>query len=118
MFADVPGVRIFGEEDGASGSSDQDNHWLTAILVDPKRAGWSVAELMCYLSDHDIEARPLWKPMHLQPAFAPSDSYLNGTSERLFSTGLALPSGSALTPEEVSRVSQAVATFLEGRRSR
>ena len=56
------------------------------------------------MSAVDIESRPLWKPMHLQPVFAATPSRVNGTSERLFDHGLCLPSGSVLTDAQVDRV--------------
>ena len=74
-----------------------------------------VAPTTCgsHLAEADIEARPLWKPMHLQPVFADRPAYTNGTSERLFRTGLSLPSGSALTDDQFERVVAHVRTFLE-----
>lgn len=106
MFARMPGVDVFG----ASGD-EFDNAWLTAILVDPEVAGWSVAELRDWLSEADIESRPLWKPMHLQPVFAGARAELTGNAERLFEQGLALPSGSALTDEQVARIDSRIASF-------
>ena len=79
------------------------NHWLTCITVDP--AGGTTPEaLRSALEGADIEARPTWKPMHLQPVFAGADAVVDGTSERLFATGLCLPSGGAMTLEEQDRV--------------
>ena len=80
------------------------NHWLTTILIDPKKTGTSNKLLMEALERHNIESRHLWKPMHLQPVFADSPTYLNGTSERLFQQGLCLPSGSNMTDEDRERV--------------
>jgi dTDP-4-amino-4,6-dideoxygalactose transaminase len=56
------------------------------------------------LGDEDIEARHLWKPMHAQPVFSTARAFINGTSDRLFSSGVTLPSGSILTDDEVQRV--------------
>ena len=109
-FADVPGVRLFqraGDED--------DNCWLTAVLVDPDAAGWTREDLRRRLDEAGIESRPLWKPMHLQPVFARARAHLDGSAERLFATGLSLPSGSALTGEQVDRVLDLVHGFLAGR---
>jgi dTDP-4-amino-4,6-dideoxygalactose transaminase len=64
------------------------------------------------LAEEDIEARHLWKPMHLQPVFAGARAFLDGTAEHLFSTGLTLPSGSALREEEVNTVIDAVRAAL------
>jgi dTDP-4-amino-4,6-dideoxygalactose transaminase len=122
LFAEVAGVSVFGGTDdgSADGSADgehptRDNFWLTSVLVDPEVAGWSTEDLRVFLAARDIEARPLWKPMHLQPVFAAAPAYVTGTSERLFHTGLSLPSGSALSEEQFERVTSAVTAFLEAR---
>lgn len=107
LFAGVPGVEIFG------GKQDQeDNFWLTSILVDPKIAGWTADELRQQLVQENIESRPLWKPMHLQPVFAARRSALTGAAQRLYETGLTLPSGSVLSESDLDRVSSAIASFL------
>ena len=116
LFAGVPGVTVFGEPSGADGGPTRDNFWLSSILVDPLRAGFSAEDLRLSLAAADIEARPLWKPMHLQPVFSGSRAVVNGTSERLFSTGLSLPSGSVLTAAQVERIEGVVSSFLEVRR--
>ena len=110
LFAGVPGVSIFGEP------SEEDNCWLTSVLVDADAAGFSAEDVRLALLEADIEARPLWKPMHLQPVFAGARAFVNGTSQRLFETGLSLPSGSVLTDVEVARVDAALAPFVGGRR--
>lgn len=120
----VPGVQIFGEpsrsgergptEDGAT----QDNCWLTALLVDPAVAGWSAEDLRRALAGAGIEARPLWKPMHLQPAFAEAPATITGVAERLFHTGVSLPSGSGLTGEQIERIEAVLMPFLERARGR
>jgi dTDP-4-amino-4,6-dideoxygalactose transaminase len=119
LFADVAGVSVFGGDDGrdAAPGTDHDNFWLTSIVVDPHVAGWSADDLRAYLAEHDVEARPLWKPMHLQPVFTHCPSYENGTSERLFRTGLSLPSGSALTDDQFQCVQHHILRFLEGKSS-
>lgn len=80
------------------------NCWLTCIKVDEKDAGFSASELSAKMSEADIETRPLWKPMHLQPVFASSPAYVNGVAERQFSCGLCLPSGPMVTDDDVNRV--------------
>jgi dTDP-4-amino-4,6-dideoxygalactose transaminase len=107
LFARVPGVRVFQRP-----GDDADNCWLTAVVVDPDRAGWSADHLRVALDAADIETRPLWKPMHRQPVFAGARSHLNGSADRLFATGLALPSGSALTSDQIGRVTAALGSFL------
>ncbi|CAH0213369.1 Putative pyridoxal phosphate-dependent aminotransferase EpsN [Microbacterium oxydans] len=110
LFADVAGVEVFG----AAGDQD-DNVWLTSIIVDSDVTGWQPHELAAALGADDIESRPLWKPMHLQPVFAGSRGVITGASEALFERGLTLPSGSALTVEQRERVRSAIAAFLDGR---
>ena len=107
LFADVDGVTILGRA-----GDDADNCWLTAILVDEAITRWSPRELSEALDSNDIESRPLWKPMHLQPVYADRPTVVNGSSETLFAAGLALPSGSVLTSEEVARVTATIEKFL------
>jgi dTDP-4-amino-4,6-dideoxygalactose transaminase len=81
------------------------NRWLTCILIDPiSNNGLTREEIRLSLEEVNIEARPLWKPMHQQPVFASSKNYLNGVSDKLFENGLCLPSGSNLTDEEFGRI--------------
>ena len=114
LFAEIEGVEVFGGEDGSTtAAADHDNYWLTSVVVDETVTGWSAASLQQHLAALDIEARPLWKPMHLQPVFSDATSYVDGTSEALFRSGLSLPSGSALTSEQFAKVTTAVATFAK-----
>lgn len=80
------------------------NYWLSTILVNPQEAGFTYQELSARLTAADIENRPLWKPMHLQPVFAKAPAYVNGVSEALFAQGLCLPSGPMVTDEDVDRI--------------
>jgi len=81
------------------------NRWLTCILVDPNsNKGLTREKIRLVMDAENIETRPLWKPMHQQPIFANSKSYLNGISDKLFENGLCLPSGSNLTAEEFERI--------------
>lgn len=80
------------------------NYWLSTILVNPQEAGSTYQELSARLTAADIESRPLWKPMHLQPVFAKAPAYVNGVSEALFAQGLCLPSGPMVTDEDVDRI--------------
>lgn len=114
----VPGVRVFGEPSRVDEGTTQDNCWLTALLVDPALAGWSAENLRLALADAGIEARPLWKPMHLQPAFAEASATITGVAERLFHTGVSLPSGSGLTGEQIERIEAVLMPFLERARAR
>lgn len=91
------------------------NRWLTTILLDPARnAGLRPDDIRLALAEANIEARPLWKPMHLQPVFQDAPFYGDGTAERLFDTGLCLPSGSNLTEEDWARIFGALDGVLGG----
>jgi dTDP-4-amino-4,6-dideoxygalactose transaminase len=107
VFDAVPGTRIFQRT-----GDEADNCWLTAVLVDPQVTGWSAEDLRVALDEADVESRPLWKPMHAQPVFAGARSFLDGSSDRLFRTGLTLPSGSALTADQLGEVTAALGSFL------
>ena len=98
-LGDLPGVGWNPVDDERHGV----NHWLTCITVDPA-SGTSPEALRKALEAADIEARPTWKPMHLQPVFRSAPAVLDGTSDRIFATGLCLPSGGTMTPEEQDRV--------------
>lgn len=84
------------------------NYWLTCITVDPVRFGADREAIRLALEAQNIEARPLWKPMHLQPVFAGNRIYGGAVAERLFAIGLCLPSGSAMTDEDVERVTEII----------
>ena len=100
LLKDVTGITVMENPDSRFAS----NFWLTCILVDPKLAGKSREDIRLRLDSENIETRPLWKPMHLQPVFTDAPFYGNGTSERLFDIGLCLPSGPTLTDEDIRRV--------------
>lgn len=81
------------------------NYWLTSILIDPALSNGKTREdIRLALDAANIESRPLWKPMHLQPVFENCPFYGDGTSEKLFENGLCLPSGSNLTEKELSLI--------------
>jgi dTDP-4-amino-4,6-dideoxygalactose transaminase len=81
------------------------NRWLTTIIVDPQKTNSiSCKDIQQALEKDNIESRPLWKPMHLQPIFKDSPSFTNGVSERLFKFGLCLPSGSNMNENDLERV--------------
>jgi len=89
------------------------NYWLTSILIDPNKTGGKTTdELRLALDAANIESRPLWKPMHLQPVFANCPSYVNGTSEKLFNMGLCIPSSSILSENELDRVVLVIKNFF------
>jgi dTDP-4-amino-4,6-dideoxygalactose transaminase len=98
------GIRFLEEPD----TSFFSNRWLTTILLDPSITGIKREDLQINLEKENIETRPLWKPMHLQPVFSSCPAYLNGVSERLFANGLCLPSGSNLSDEDQMRILNAI----------
>jgi dTDP-4-amino-4,6-dideoxygalactose transaminase len=108
-FAGIAGVSIFGGDDSF------DNCWLTSIIVE-ESAGWTPAQLCEYLDERDIESRPMWKPMHLQPVFSDSERLVNGNAEWLFEHGLTLPSGSGMNEANINRILEAISSFLAERR--
>ncbi len=108
-FKDIDGVKVFSEpsEDFYS------NHWLSAIVLDPSKcAGKTSVNLREFLDTQNIESRPLWKPMHLQPIFAGVPYYGSKVAEELFDNGLCLPSGSNLTDEDRDRITLALNEFF------
>lgn len=104
----LPGVRIFGGESDAAA-----NCWLTALVLDPSAAPVDAPTLARTLEAAEIEARPLWKPMHLQPIFANAPRLETGVAERLFQTGVTLPSGSAHGPDAIARVVDVLQATME-----
>ncbi|MEH0158137.1 aminotransferase class I/II-fold pyridoxal phosphate-dependent enzyme [Limibacter armeniacum] len=112
--------KLFNEFDGITMLSEpQDtfsNHWLSCMLIEPEKVGGIDSEtLRLALAEDNIEARPLWKPMHLQPIFEQYPAYTNGTSEKLFEYGLCLPSGSNLTDTDRQRIETALLKVLQKR---
>ncbi|MFP4024815.1 MAG: DegT/DnrJ/EryC1/StrS family aminotransferase [Thiohalospira sp.] len=105
LFSTFKGVTFLEEPDKRYFS----NYWLTSIRINPKEAGGITREdLRIALEKENIESRPLWKPMHLQPVFEKYPAYQNGTSETLFNEGLCLPSGSNLTIEDKDRIAAVI----------
>jgi dTDP-4-amino-4,6-dideoxygalactose transaminase len=102
-LSDVPGI---GFMPAVAGSDPND--WLTVVTLDAHKFGASPEEVRKHLEHLDIEARPAWKPMHLQPAFAGSPVRGGAVAEEIFRTGLCLPSGSRMSDDDVDRVADAV----------
>lgn len=88
------------------------NAWLTVARFDPKVFAGAPTRVRLALEESNIESRPVWKPLHLQPVFQDCATYLSGAAEALFQDGLCLPSGTALTEDEVERVSSIVISSL------
>jgi dTDP-4-amino-4,6-dideoxygalactose transaminase len=108
LFKDIPGISVFTTPN----KDYYANYWLTAILVDPTKTkgGITSERIRLALDCCNIECRPLWKPMHLQPVFKKYPYYGNKIAQSLFENGLCLPSGSNLTDNDRSRLST---TFLD-----
>jgi len=98
-FGDLPGVSFM-----PIAGYGEPNYWLTCILVDPARFGATREDIRLALEKENIEARPLWKPMHLQPIFKDCRVRSGSVSEGIFRDGLCLPSGTALTDVELHRI--------------
>ena len=105
LLKDIPGVEVKSQPECEGFAS---NYWLTCVTVEPGEAGFTREDLRLALDADNIESRPLWKPMHLQPVFREAPFYGNGTSERLFDKGLCLPSGPTLTEGDLERVADVV----------
>ncbi|WP_300485935.1 aminotransferase class I/II-fold pyridoxal phosphate-dependent enzyme [Flavobacterium sp.] len=109
-FKNIEGITVLQEP-----TTDYfSNHWLTAIYIDPVIFGVTAAEeLRLMLDANNIESRPLWKPMHLQPVFEKAPYYGGTTAEELFKNGLCLPSGSNMTDAEMERIGIVLDMFFK-----
>lgn len=110
----IAGVRFMPELENT-----QSNRWLTALTVDENETGFSVGELLDAFSKENIEARPVWKPLHLQPLFKGLNYYQHSDkeniSEQLFHKGLCLPSGSNMTEKDQERVIACIQNLLKAK---
>jgi dTDP-4-amino-4,6-dideoxygalactose transaminase len=109
--------KAFEPIDGVSVQDNPDedfdsNFWLSTILIDENKTGVNYEMLRVALDKKNIETRPLWKPLHLQPVFSSAPAYVDGTSERLFHQGLCLPSGPCVSDEEVQYVVDSIMECL------
>lgn len=107
LLSGVPGITTKQEP----GPDFHSNFWLTCILLSPD-CKTSPMLLREKLAEADIESRPLWKPMHLQPVYEKNPFYGNGVSEKLFARGLCLPSGSNMSDDDVLRVAKTIKSAL------
>jgi dTDP-4-amino-4,6-dideoxygalactose transaminase len=100
-FSKIEEIQVLNEPD----SNFFSNYWLTTIVFNGKKNNYKIREeIREYLEKHNIESRPLWKPMHLQPVFEQYPSYVTDVCEQLFNKGLCLPSGSSLTTADKERI--------------
>ncbi|GAA3323923.1 DegT/DnrJ/EryC1/StrS family aminotransferase [Paeniglutamicibacter sulfureus] len=110
LFSGINGVEIFGAK-----GDEEDNVWLTSISIDESVTGWSPDDLAATLAQHNIESRPIWKPMHLQPVFSRYRGEISGVAENLFKTHLTLPSGSSLKKSQRQFVLDIISEFAQAR---
>jgi dTDP-4-amino-4,6-dideoxygalactose transaminase len=109
LFSDIVAVSVFTVPNDTFFA----NYWLSAIVVEPNAAkGINRETLRLAFEEANIECRPLWKPMHLQPIFEKYPYYGSTVAETLFEKGLCLPSGSNLTDEERDRISEVIHDFF------
>ena len=99
FLGDLPGLSFMPEAPWGCAS-----RWLTVITIDPAQFGANREAIRLALEAENIESRPLWKPMHLQPVFASCEHVGGAVAENLFRDGLCLPSGSSLTEAELARI--------------
>ena len=104
-LSDIPGIDFMPEAPGC-----RSTFWLTTLTVDPGVVGVDPESIRVQLEERNIEARPVWKPMHRQPAFKGCEFRGGGVSDNLFARGLCLPSGSSMSPAQRDLI---VATILE-----
>ena len=109
IFSTIEGVTVFTEPD----SDFYSNHWLSAVIVDPEITGKNREGLRLAFLEDNIESRPLWKPMHLQPVFESAPYYGGNIAEKLFDNGLCLPSGSNLSDDDRERITKVIHTYFE-----
>jgi dTDP-4-amino-4,6-dideoxygalactose transaminase len=98
-FTDIPGITLMPRS-----PYGESNYWLTCVTIDPAKFGAHREDVRLALEAENIEARPVWKPLHLQPVFAGSRIFGGSVSEGVFETGLCLPSGSNLAEADLERV--------------
>jgi dTDP-4-amino-4,6-dideoxygalactose transaminase len=111
QLKDLPGISFQNESVGSFS-----NRWLTTILIDQKKSnGINREDIRLSLSNENIESRPLWKPMHLQPVFVGSHYFGGKISEELFENGLCLPSASNLTDQDLLRISENIKHVMDTR---
>jgi pyridoxal phosphate-dependent aminotransferase EpsN len=110
-FADLPGIELMPQA-----PYGLHTNWLSCFLVDEARFGASRDAIIRALEAEDIESRPVWKPMHLQPLFARAECYGGAVAEELFRRGICLPSSSNMTDEQQQRVIGVVRALAAGGR--
>ncbi len=110
LFAEIDGISYHANPSAESDS----NYWLSTIEIDPQVTGKTPEDLRLHLAAINVETRPLWKPMHLQPVFAQAPAYVNGVSEALFGRGLCLPSGPCVSEDDVRMIVNEIRNCING----
>lgn len=105
-----PGISFMPEPEG-----QYSTRWLTALNIDPAETGLTREDIRLMLLEHQIESRPLWKPMHMQPLYTGSNYHGGGVDEKLFSNGLCLPSGSDMSDAQQDEVIDHIKELLASR---
>lgn len=108
VLKEIPGISFMPEPEWSQAS-----RWLSSILIDPDVCGFTREDLRLHLNLNQIESRPLWKPMHMQPIFSNSLYYGTGVGERLFKMGLSLPSGSNLKDSDLEKIVSIIKNFAQ-----
>ena len=103
-FADIDGIEVHVAPEDYM----EPNYWLNTVTVDPNKFGMDYEQLRQVLDKANIESRPLWRPMHMQPVFKDAPAYVNGVSEALFNVGLCLPSGPMVTDEDLAYIVETI----------
>ncbi|MGZ5441404.1 MAG: DegT/DnrJ/EryC1/StrS family aminotransferase [Thermoanaerobaculia bacterium] len=103
LLGDLPGMTFMPEAEWG-----RSTRWLTCLTIEPRQLGLTREDIRLALESKNIEARPIWKPMHQQPLFRGARFVGSGIAERLFDQGLCLPSGSSLRSSDLERVASVV----------
>jgi dTDP-4-amino-4,6-dideoxygalactose transaminase len=107
-LADIPGISFMPQA-----SYGESNHWLTCIVVEPEKFGATREDIRLALEAENIEARPIWKPLHMQPVFKDAKIIGGDVAEAIFEKGLCLPSGSSLHSTDLERVAAVVRSLAD-----
>lgn len=108
-FAEIDGIDMHRNPNEKFNS----NYWLSAITIDKDKTGFDYETLRLELEKTNIETRPLWKPMHLQPVFKDCPAYTDGTCESLFNQGLCLPSGPWVTDDDIKYIIDIIKSLIK-----
>ncbi|TBL70835.1 aminotransferase class I/II-fold pyridoxal phosphate-dependent enzyme [Paenibacillus thalictri] len=111
-LSSIPGLEFMPEM-----SYGRSNRWLTSLTIDPAKAGFTACQVVEALEERNVESRPVWKPLHMQPLYERYPYYPHKenehVAERLFRTGICLPSGSNLTDNEMFRIIDCITSMVK-----